>query len=318
MRVLVTGGTGYLGQTIVDTLLARGHVPVLFGRRSPPPRGGVTVVTGDIRDGAALREAAVGCDAMIHAAALVSIWQPRPALFDEVNVGGLENAIDAVRRTGLRRLIYTSSFLARPPAGRSSPLAANDYQRTKAEALGRARHHQSAGSPIVIMVPGVVYGPGARTEGNLVGRLVDDHLRGRLPAIVGGSRVWSFAFAPDVALAHVIAIESESLACGEYGLGGDNVPQRTLFDWVASRSHRRPPFELPAAIAAATGWFEEQRARLFGALPLVTRGAVDIFRHDWPIDSTAAHRNLDYPVRPLADGLALTFPELAGLDPRRR
>lgn len=315
MRVLVTGGTGYLGQAIVDALLARVHQVVVFGRSTLPGRPGLTAVRGDVRDARAFQDAARGCDALIHAAGLVSIWQRRPAVFDEINVGGFENAVVAAKQANITRIVYTSSFLARPPAGRPAPLAANDYQRTKAEALLRARHHQQSGVPLVTMVPGVVYGPGARTEGNLVGRLVADHLGRRLPGIIGGSRVWSFSFAADVAAAHVAALEASTPAA-EYGLGGDNLPQRALFDWVQAMTGRHPPRELPPSAATMAGWLEECRVRVFGGQPLVTRGAVEIFRHDWPVDAIAAHRDLGYPVRSLADGLALTFPDLvAGATP---
>ena len=98
-----------------------------------------------------------------------------------MNVAGLRNVIDACRERGIPRIVYTSSFLALPPAGQDLPISANDYQRTKVLAHGVAMRAIDDGAPIVVMLPGVVYGPGPRTEGNLVGRLVHDHLAGRLP-----------------------------------------------------------------------------------------------------------------------------------------
>ena len=92
------------------------------------------------------------------------------------------------------RILYTSSFLALPPADAPLALTANDYQRTKVRALDLARQAAAAGLPIVTLLPGVVYGPGPATEGNLVGRLIADHLEGRLPGLVGATRPWSFAW----------------------------------------------------------------------------------------------------------------------------
>ena len=63
------------------------------------------------------------------------------------------------------------------------------------------------GQPIVILYPGVVYGPGVMSEGNLLGRLLADHLAGRLPGLIGPERIWSFAWIDDVAAAHVAALE---------------------------------------------------------------------------------------------------------------
>ena len=76
----------------------------------------------------------------------------------------------------------------------------NAYERTKAEADRLAREAAAAGQDVVILYPGVIYGPGEMTEGNIVARLVADHLNGRLPALVGpGDRRWSYAFVDDVA-----------------------------------------------------------------------------------------------------------------------
>ena len=142
-------------------------------------------IDGDVRDHHAIDRAADGVEAICHAAALVSIWRARREDFDEVNIGGLQHVIDVCRARGLARLVYTSSFLARPPAGRRAALEANDYQRTKVMGLQMAHRAAESGLPIVSLVPGVIYGPGTATEGDLVGRLVRDHLARRLPGIIG-------------------------------------------------------------------------------------------------------------------------------------
>ena len=76
MRVLVTGGTGYLGGAIVRALAAHGHEPIVFARSRVGGRPAGRPIDGDVRDRAAVRHAAEGVDAIIHSAALVSIWQP--------------------------------------------------------------------------------------------------------------------------------------------------------------------------------------------------------------------------------------------------
>src|SRR5438477_313723 len=82
------------------------------------------------------------------------------------------------------------------------PLDANDYQRTKVAADRLANAAVAAGAPLVRVYPGVVYGPGSLTEGNLVGRLIDDHLRSRLPGLIGPEHRWSYSFVDDVAAGH--------------------------------------------------------------------------------------------------------------------
>ena len=125
MRILVTGGTGYLGQAIVRAYAAAGHEPVVFARTAATSGLPGTLVTGDVRDRAALERAAHGCEAISHSAGLVSIWRRRREDFDDVNVGGLRNVLAVAATLDISRVLYTSSFLALPPRGARPPREAN-------------------------------------------------------------------------------------------------------------------------------------------------------------------------------------------------
>ena len=306
MKVLVTGGTGYLGRSVVAALAARGHELVIFARRASRSLLPGTAIDGDIRDRTAVERAAQGCDAIVHSAALVSIWRRRPQDFDEVNVGGLRNVLAAAAALHTARVVYTSSFVAIPPRGRTEPLIANDYQRTKVDADRVAGEAVGLGCPLIRVYPGVVYGPGSFTEGNLVGRLIADHLKHRLPGLVGPEHPWSYAYVDDVAAGHCGALERGTIG-GRYALGGENAPQRRIFEIVQQLTHRRPPPRIPFPLADLVGAAEELRVTMFGGTPLLTRGAVEIFRHDWSMDSTDAVRDLGYSLTPLADGVARTL-----------
>lgn len=306
MNVLVTGGTGYLGRAVVRALADAGHTLTIFARRAAGSGLPGRLVDGDIRDAAAVERAAAGCDAISHTAALVSIWRRRSADFDDVNVGGLRNVVAAANRHAIRRIVYTSSFLALPPRDRETTILANDYQRTKAIADRVADDVVRGGAPIVRVYPGVVYGPGSFTEGNLVGRLIADHLAGRLPGVIGPERPWSYAYVDDVARGHCAALERGEVG-GRYPLGGENATQYRLFDIVRALTGRRPPRRIPFPVADALGALEELRVTLFGGTPLVTRGAVEIFRHDWSLDSTSAQAALGYTITPLDEGVRRTI-----------
>src|SRR5688572_14539589 len=297
MRVLVTGGTGYLGRAVVQALTQTGHEPVVFARTATSSGLAKHLADGDVRDMAALERAATGCDAICHLAALVSVWRSRAADFDDVNVGGLHNVLDLVRRLRIPRLLYTSSFLALPPADRTTSLSVNDYQRTKVIAEGIAERAANEGLPVIRLYPGVVYGPGPATEGNLVAKLIRDHLAGRLPGLIGADRPWSYAWIDDVAQAHVAALSAAQLG-SRYVLGGDNVPQMRVFEVVRDLTGCPLPRRIPFALATAIAVVEESRAALFSRPPLLTRGIVEIFRHDWSLNSDAAIRDLGYRVGP--------------------
>jgi len=313
MKVLVTGGAGYLGSAIVRALARAGHEPIAFSRHATASASGASApgraIDGDIRDTRAVTAAAADVDAICHAAALVALWRRDPSEFDEVNVGGLQSVLSATREHGLSRLVYTSSFLALPPADSPHPMIANHYQRTKVAARDVARRASSDGSPVVTLYPGVIYGPGPATEGDLVGRLMRDHLRGRLPAVLGPERLWPFAFVDDVAEAHVAALTHPHPA-REYVLGGVNAPQQTIYEFLREARGRPLPRRLPYAVAMGAALAQEAYSALTGRQPIFNRGVVEIFGHDWSLDSTAARADLGLRTTPLPDGLARTLAAL--------
>jgi len=316
VKVLVTGGAGFLGGRIVKALLAHGHEVVLLvrGGRRPGLPEECSVVDGDIRDADLFGKAALGCDAIIHTAAMVKIWSPRLQDFDDINIGGLRNAIAAARARKIR-LVYTSSFFAVGPTGdipadetQNHPgNYGNDYERTKALADAVARDYAREGGDIVILYPGVVYGPGELTDGNLVAKLLADQMNGTLPGIVGpGDRLWSYAFVDDVAEAHVAALEPARK--GErYLLGGANATLNEVFAIASKRAGRTlSPRRLPFGVARLVGRAMWMWADITGKMPDLTHQAVGIFEKNWAYRSDKAVRELGYRVRPLEEGISTT------------
>jgi farnesol dehydrogenase len=318
MKVLLTGGTGFLGRAVARHLARHAHALRAFARATSRTEGlppGTEVATGDVTDEASLREAVRGCDAVVHMAALVKVWVPEPARFDAVNVGGLRNALAAARAEG-SRLVYTSSFIALGPSGEGrldeervhpGPPYRNAYERTKAEADAMARRAAAAGQDVVILYPGVVYGPGDMTEGNIVARLVADHLNGRLPALVGpGDRRWSYAFVADVAEGHAQALE-KGRAGDRFVLGGEDATLARLFALLQEATGHAPPrWRLPYGVATALGRLQWLWAEATGHAPQLTHGEVGVFREHWACDSARAVERLGYRTRPLAEGLRET------------
>ena len=332
MKVLLTGATGFLGRHVARRLAGRGHELRVLARPTSRLDGlpdGVELASGDVTDEASLVRAAEGCQAVLHLAALVKVWVPDPERFEAVNVGGVRHVLDAARQAGAR-LVYTSSFIALGPAGdgeldgerpHPGPPFRNRYEQTKAAADRLAREAAAAGQDVVIVYPGVVYGPGDLTEGNIVARLLADHLNGRLPALVGpGDRRWSYAFVEDVAEGHALALE-EGRAGERYVLGGENATLTQLFALVQQQTGQAPPrWHLPYAAATAVGRLQWLWAELTGKLPQLTAGEVGVFREHWACDSRRAAARLGYRSRPLAEGLRETLEWLRreGQVPRER
>jgi farnesol dehydrogenase len=321
--LLLTGATGYLGSGIARELIAR-REPFRVFVRNPQGLGfdaatcHCEVAQGDMRDRAALRPALEGVDAVIHTAALVKMWVRDRRDFWRVNVEALKNLLQAAEQAGVRRVVYTSSFLALGPSAdvnaderlRHAGPYSDAYEESKARALAWLRDEGQRRFPVIVMFPGVIYGPGPNTEGNLVGGMIDQYLAGKFPGLLGsGEQRWSFAFITEVVKAHLAALEKGKLG-EEYVLGGDN---RSLNDFFCILEEftqvRHQVRRLPFAVGKLVGALEVVRARVFGHSPRLTPGVVEISKHDWVYSSAKATRDLGYLAAPLEEGLLKTLEE---------
>jgi nucleoside-diphosphate-sugar epimerase len=177
MHVLVTGGTGFVGSHTVSALHAAGH-RLTFLARSPQraermlaARGldpdEFAIVAGDIVDPAAVRQAMTGCDAVVHAAAVVGIDGAKAIQARETNERGARNVLGAAARLGLDPIVYVSSMSALFHPGGPILLTAHTpvapatrpYAASKAACERYARELQAGGSPVVCVYPGGVLGP---------------------------------------------------------------------------------------------------------------------------------------------------------------
>ncbi|MFD6754541.1 NAD-dependent epimerase/dehydratase family protein [Micromonospora gifhornensis] len=202
MRVLVTGGTGFIGSHTVAALLRAGHEVRLLVRdpdtvgRALGPLGlsaaDVAAVAGDVTDPRSVGRAVGGCAAVLHAAGVYSFDSRRHAHMRQVNVDGTEVVLDAARAADVETIVHVSSVVALAPTG-GVPLATDlpvgrpreRYMATKAAAEEVARRHQAAGSPVVITYPMATLGPHDPYVGDQVARL-RALLRGQLPIWPGG------------------------------------------------------------------------------------------------------------------------------------
>ena len=176
MRVMVTGGTGFVGAWTVRALLDDSHDVCLLVRDpsklasvlGPLGASGVDHVKGDMRDGAAVAAAMRGCDAVIHAAAVVSLRAKDAQAVYDANVGGARTVLGRAVEQGMRRILHVSSISAildphaeKLHSGLAVALASTGYSRSKSAAERYARELQAAGAPVVISYPGGVFGPHA-------------------------------------------------------------------------------------------------------------------------------------------------------------
>lgn len=317
MKAFVTGGTGFLGGHIVETLVAAGFEVVALARRPEDAERlptGVRLHVGDVTDLASLERGMEGCGAVFHAAALVKRWARDPREFDRVNIEGLGNVLRAASRAGVRKILYTSSFIALGPTDGITAdedyepgprILHNDYERTKWAADRFARVKAREGEPLVVLYPGVIYGEGRLTDGNIIAQAVKKHLEGKLPGTIGpGDRRQCFTYVKDAAEGHLLAFQKAEYG-SRYILGGENRTVRELFSLVEKASGTPPPRrKIPYAIAGMVGLAQRLRAYLTGREPELTDQEVGIYRHEWAYSSERAVRDLGYRMTPLEEGVA--------------
>ncbi len=298
------------------SLREAGHQVVLFARRPESVADlGVDfeVRQGDLLDRESLERGVEGCDAVVHVAGLVKRWARDPSIFDRVNVDATESLVDIAEKSGVQRFVYCSSFFALGPTdGRRNANESllhdgcprTDYERTKLKAEGLVRHRQEAGLPIVIVYPGVVYGPGRLTEGNLMAGIARDLLTGELPGMIGpGDRQQCLSYVEDVARGFVLALDKAEPGT-RYILGGENFTVRQILSIMARAGGIRPPRKvIPYALASLVGRLYRWRAQLTGMEPKLTDEEVETYKHSWAYDSSRAKKDLGYTTIRGEDGL---------------
>ncbi|MBA2681846.1 MAG: NAD-dependent epimerase/dehydratase family protein [Ktedonobacteraceae bacterium] len=321
MRILITGGTGFLGQHLARTLQAQGHDISLLGRNFSGVQSllaaGARPVVADLRDASAVREACMRCEAVYHAGALSAAWGRREDFF-AINVGGTEAVVAGCLEADVRRLIYVSSpsvvFDGKDQCEATEAMAyprrfASVYSLTKKLGEDRVR---SASSDLetVILRPKAIFGPGDRS---LLPQLVAAARRRRLPQVGSGTNLVDLTYVENVGDALVLALEAEAAVGKIYTItNGEHANLWATIREVLLRlglptNLRR--VSLPAALALAT--IMEARASLTGQAPLLTRYSAAILGRTQTYDISAARRDLGYVPRiPLAAGIERTLESL--------
>jgi dihydroflavonol-4-reductase len=334
LKAFVTGATGFLGSHVARVLAEQGAELRLLVRPSSDLRNlgdlNADRVVGDLRDSGSIEKAMAGCDVVFHVAADYRLWVRDPDEMYRSNVEGTRTLLEAARKQGVRRVVFTSSVAtmgfisnhaaaelcsawtgegARPHmstlADEDSPVALADmighYKRSKFMAEQVAVDAARSGVDVVIVNPTTPIGE-RDIKPTPTGRIVVDFLKKKFPAYVETGL--NLVDATECARGHVQALEKGRT--GErYILGGENLTLKQILDRLgAITGLPSPTVKLPYFFALAAGVVDEMvTGRLLGREPRATIDAVRMGRKMMFVSSTKAERELGWRTVPVEGAL---------------
>ncbi|MEK7833070.1 MAG: NAD-dependent epimerase/dehydratase family protein, partial [Acidobacteriota bacterium] len=235
MKYFITGATGFIGGRVAQQLVAAGHEVVALVRSKAKAADlaklRVLLAEGDITDKESMRQPMTGVAGVFHIAAWYKIGERDKSFAERINVGGTRNVLELMKELNIPKGVYTSTLAVNSDTGgkvvdetyRFAGQHLSEYDLTKWRA-----HYEvavpmiEAGLPLVIVQPGVNYGPG---DTSAIAEVLRQYLAGKLP-LVPDKTAYCWAYVDDTARGHIQAME-KGKAGESYFIAG---PVHTLFD----------------------------------------------------------------------------------------
>jgi dihydroflavonol-4-reductase len=322
-RILVTGGSGFIGQHLVSELVGRGYqVRVLDVRLPTRPMSAVDYVQGSVLDQARVQDALVGVDEVYHLAAHPGMWKRDHAEFHAINFQGTENVLGAARKRGIGRFLHcsTESILfrstepGRVPA-EDSRLCVDEmpgpYTRSKMLADQLALDAAASGFPLIVGCPTMPIG--THDHNTTPPTQMLQHFLGGGPLRFYLDFIVNLVDVRDVAHGLILAMEKGKVG-NRYVLGGDSVPLGQVLSLMAAISGRRKLFvPIPGRIAEwAASVIEFNANHVTRRTPAATVEGVRIARRASALSIEKAKRELGYAPRPVGPVLQETIARMMG------
>lgn len=315
MKAFVTGATGFLGSHVARVLADQGADLRLLIRSSSNLKNleglKTDTATGDLRDAASLEKAISGCDTVFHVAADYRLWVRDPNEMYRSNVTGTRALLEAARKKGVQRVVYTSSVATigfrtdGRPADEDSPVSLADmighYKRSKFMAEQVAMEAGRSGMHVVTVNPTTPIGE-QDVKPTPTGRIVVDFLKRKFPAYVETGL--NLVDVRECARGHVAALEKGRT--GErYILGGEDLTLKQILDKLGQITGLpSPKIKLPYLFAFAAGIVDEAvTGLLLRREPRATVDTVRMGKKKMFASSAKAQRELGWKIVPVDDAL---------------
>jgi dihydroflavonol-4-reductase len=315
LKVFITGATGFLGSHVARVLSDQGADLRVLIRPTSKLKNlqglKAETVAGDLRDPASLEKAMSGCNTIFHVAADYRLWVRDPSEMYRSNVDGTRSLLEAARKSGVRRVVYTSSVATigfrtdGQPADEDSPVAVADmighYKRSKFMAEQIAMEAGRGGMDVVTVNPTTPIGE-QDVKPTPTGRIVVDFLKRKFPAYVETGL--NLVDVRECARGHVSALEKGRT--GErYILGGEDLTLKQILDKLGQITGLpSPKVKLPYLFAFATGVVDEAiTGMILRREPRATVDTVRMGKKKMFASSAKAERELGWKIVPVDSAL---------------
>jgi dihydroflavonol-4-reductase len=280
MKVLVTGANGHIGSNVVRSLISQDYQVKAFIRKSSDTRGldglDIEYCYGDVMNAESLEQAVIGCDAIIHLAAVYKTIAKTPEEIVEPAIEGAKNVFAAAHKAGIKRVVYTSSIASIGFSyDQNKLLTGNDWNQDAQNPYYIAKTQSERAAQelakkfdihLVVICPAIVLGANDYrvTPSN---QIVMDWINGSGQTYLGGMNVVDVR---DVADFHVAAL-TKGENCRRYIAGGENCVVKDLGQTV-TRLTGRKPMHLPTSRGTTlfAAKIVEKFCKLFGLTPPFT------------------------------------------------
>ncbi len=315
MIAFVTGATGFLGSHVARALAEQGAELRLLVRKTSNLKNleGLKAETavGDLRDATSLEKAMSGCDTVFHVTADYRLWVRDPNEMYRSNVDGTRAILEAARKNGVRRVVYTSSVATigfrrdGQPADEDSPVSLNDmighYKRSKFMAEQVALEEGRTGMQVVTVNPTTPIGE-QDVKPTPTGRIVVDFLKKKFPAYVETGL--NLVDVTECARGHVTALE-KGRSGERYILGGEDLTLKQILDKLGQITGLpSPTIKLPYGFAFAAGVVDEAiTGMLLRREPRATIDTVRMGKKKMFASSAKAERELGWKIVPVDSAL---------------
>jgi dihydroflavonol-4-reductase len=311
LKAFVTGATGFLGSHVARVLAEQGADLRLFVRSTSNLKNleglKAETATGDLRDSASVEKAMSGCDTVFHVAADYRLWVRDPNEMYRSNVEGTRGLLEAARKNGVRRVVYTSSVATMGfrsdgrPADEDSPVSLADmighYKRSKFMAEQVALEAGRSWMQVVTVNPTTPIGE-QDVKPTPTGRIVVDFLKRKFPAYVETGL--NLVDVRECARGHVAALE-KGRSGERYILGGEDLTLKQILDKLKHITGLpSPTVKLPYVFAFAAGVIDEAVSGLIpGRVPRATVDTVRMGKKKMFASSARAERELGWKIVPI-------------------